>query len=367
MLSTCADGEVALTDLHSRILPEWVFTGTFYDPAKERNVTYYEICPKTPILYFNHYWDDVPELSKDKPMYLMPNIEMYELRETHLWRADVVLCKTMSCQNRVTQWYKQEGNPRNTQVFYTKHTTSDVASFARHRMAKDDPNAVIKAKDYEHIRFIHTVGNSYWKGTRELLQCWLSRPDLPPLDLYMHGNTYERLHSRIKRSKNIHLTLDRLDAVTYGRTMAESSFFLCPSQMEGYGHYINQARAAGGVILTTEIEPMSELVPSTEMGVYVRARPAVDHETFLGGRFRGGHGLRNVQGLLASFSSRDLCSSVDMIVAMSVQDRKDKATKIQRQYHLDTKFFASSMRKLREFARERSSNSIDTDAGLMKL
>lgn len=143
--------------LKSRLLPRWALDTPIYDPALGRNVTYADVCPHTPLLFFNHFWDGVPELPNwppHKPIYVMPNIEMYELNESHLWRADVVLCKTLVCMDRLTRWYAQEGNPRNTSVLYTRHTTSDVAHFARHTLGE----SAIAPKDFEHVKFIHTAG-----------------------------------------------------------------------------------------------------------------------------------------------------------------------------------------------------------------
>lgn len=337
------------------MLPRWVFTDVFYD-ATGRGVTYDEICPKTPIIYFNHYWDGIPELSTNKPLFLMPNIEMYELRETHLWRADVVLCKTLSCQNRVTQWYKQEGNPRNTQVFYTKHTTSDVAHFSRYRMQKFNESATMNTKDFKNVRYVHTAGSSSWKGTKTILRCWMTRRSLPPLDLYIRLENFQSMFDArhlafIRKNPNIRVKLDKVDVMQFGRIMTESAFFLCPSQMEGYGHYINQARAAGGVIITTQAEPMNELVPSKDMGVYVKTTIDYDDQTFLGGAFNGPHGLRDVDGLIAKFDPESLCAAVDRVGEISELERAVKATRIRQQYHEDTKFYAAAMDKLREFAR----------------
>ena len=43
---------------------------------------------------------------------------------------------------------------------------------------------------------------------------------------------------------------------------------LCPSAYEGFGHYINEARAMGATIITTDAEPMTELV-SPAFGILV--------------------------------------------------------------------------------------------------
>ncbi|GAB9477482.1 hypothetical protein Gpo141_00014561, partial [Globisporangium polare] len=250
----CEDAIAYAKFLESRLLPLWALDIPLFDEKLNRTVTYHELCPKTPILLFNHFWDGVPDaptFPKDKPVYLMPNIEMYELDEKHWWNVDVVLCKTHVCYDRVTKWYAQEGNKRNTKVFYTRHTSSDVANFARTHLGADG----ISPKDFKNVRFLHAVGGSAHKGTRQVLDCWLSRPDFPPLDLFIHESNfkggYEAHYAERIQKSQINLTSHNLDPIGFGKAIAEASFFLCTSRMEGYGHYINQARVSGGVILTS--------------------------------------------------------------------------------------------------------------------
>jgi hypothetical protein len=148
---------VPLTDMQSRLLPRWALEDHFFDPELNRTVGYHDLCPHTPMLFMNHYWDGQHERSewpKDKPIYVMPNIEMGELKETDYWRVDAVLCKTHGCFNRVTTWYEQQGNPRGARVFYTRHTTSDVANYARKMLG----DAAVRPKDFRNVRFVHTAG-----------------------------------------------------------------------------------------------------------------------------------------------------------------------------------------------------------------
>ncbi|GLE06529.1 hypothetical protein PINS_up015855 [Pythium insidiosum] len=73
--------------------------------------------------------------------------------------------------------------------------------------------------------------------------------------------------------------------------LAEAAYFLCPSVMEGYGHYINQARAAGGLILAPDTPPMNELV-TEDSGVLISSQPTAHKEQFLGGKSNKEHALR---------------------------------------------------------------------------
>ena len=147
-----------MPDLKSRMLPHWAVRGSFYDTELKRNVTYHELCPHTPLIFFNHYWDDVrsdPNWPEDKPLYLMPNIEMYELEAKHYWLADVILCRTRICKDYLTKWFDDNGNPREAKVIYTRFTSSDLAANARLALG----NKALVSKNFKKPVFLHTSGN----------------------------------------------------------------------------------------------------------------------------------------------------------------------------------------------------------------
>ncbi|EQC30667.1 hypothetical protein SDRG_11721 [Saprolegnia diclina VS20] len=348
----CEDGGAYTKYGHSRLLPQWVLDDEYFDAQRNRKVTYHDLCPRTPIIFFNHYWPSQP-WPKHKPMYLMPNIEMGQLKAPDYWSADVIICKSRDCHHRVTKWLEQEGNPRGTAVFYTRHTTADIAG---HTSRKLGPGGV-KPKDYsKNIRFTHTAGGSVSKGTDQVIECWLSRPDLPPLDLFMSPGLYnlgfgDKFGAQIAAASNMNFHHTGLDEVSFGKLMAEAGFFLCASTWEGYGHYINQARAAGGVIITTNGPPMNELIVPPVSGVYVETTARFHPHQILGGEFDGEHGLRDVTGLKADHTKEALCDAVDYVLSLPEADRKALARGAEQAYHDDTKFFAAAMRDLRAFAR----------------
>ncbi|KAG3077789.1 hypothetical protein PI124_g19781 [Phytophthora idaei] len=353
----CEDAVAYAKYLNSRLLPKWALEVKLYDPYRGYEVDYFDLCPKTPMIFFNHYWDGVPLMPrwpKDKPIYLMPNIEMFELTPAHYWKVDGVLCKTQECYDRVTRWYKQEGNPRNTSVFYTKHTSSDQALFARKRMGE----RVIRPKDFSNIKFIHTAGTSSAKGTRELLECWIFVPGLPQLDVYIDDKPFnllfkEKLKMYLKFSRspvNVHVGL--VERSKFTKLTADTTFFMCPSVSEGYGHYINQARAAGAVVVTTDLSPMNELITANETGFLIPVERRKHSKMLMGGAYRGEHGLRDVDGLVATFRGPNVCEVVrEMVASTTTEQRAAMGANARRAYHEDTEFFAKAMQELRQFAR----------------
>jgi hypothetical protein len=337
------------------MLPRWVLDLALFDAVTNRTVTYHELCPRTPVLVFNHYWDGVradKAWPATKPLYLMPNIEMFELQADHYWQADVVLCKTVVCADYVTKWFAQEGNPRLTTVLYTRHTTSDVASNALAHDATVDWRNPYPHKNFSAPVFLHTAGGSSQKGTARIFDCWLARPDLPRVDVYINEGLYGRNYAKyydekIKASGNVHLHLTSLDAAQFGTMIANAAFFLCPSKMEGYGHYINQARAAGGLVLTPDVPPMNELITPAS-GVLIASDVEYWKAHFLGGGSSHPLGLKNVRGFVSNFGGTEMCAAVDHVLTqLQVTERETRGKRARQQYLYDTAFFASKMHELR--------------------
>ncbi|KAL3661239.1 hypothetical protein V7S43_013848 [Phytophthora oleae] len=352
----CEDGAAYTKFLGSRMLPRWVLDVKFEDPVHKRSVSYHDLCPNTPMLFFNHYWEGIPDASDwpaTKPLYLMPNIEMYELDESHYWRADVILCKTALCARYLRKWFLQEGNPRGTRVVYTRHTTTNLALAS---------NQLNPSKNFSDVSFLHTAGKSIQKGTRQILDCWLDRPEFPRLDFYMdqklYDNDFSDYEERISDSSNVYLHTGGLSVSDFSRIVTQGRYFLCPSVMEGYGHYINQARSARAFIFTTDVVPMNELITPSS-GALIRARTGAYGEQFLGGGSPKEHALQDVPGLVAGFDSSAVCDAMrDILENTTPEAREVRADKALQQYYFDTVFFAHKMKELRTFSRAMSHPSL---------
>ncbi|GLE06531.1 hypothetical protein PINS_up015857 [Pythium insidiosum] len=313
----CEDALAYTKYLKSRMITTWVLEAKFVDEKTQKQLTYHDLCPDTPVIVFNHYWTNIrddPNWPKRKKIFMMPNIEMHELGHQEYWHADVILCKTAICAR-----------------------TS------------------LETKNFKDTKFVHTVGGSTEKGTARLLDCWLSRPDLPPLYVYIGTNLYNNVFKKrygraIASSENIHLHADHLDVASFSQLYTNSSFFVCPSLQEGYGHYINQARAAGAFVITPDVPPMNELItPST--GELVKARRNAPRGQFLGGNSDKPFALRDVPGFFASFTGADVCAAVDEVLFLGPAQRRTRAERARRLYFYDLVFFKMRMEELRAYAR----------------
>ena len=116
----------------------------------------------------------------------------------------------------------------------------------------------------DYRRFIHLAGSSGQKQSEIVLAAWRQHPEWPELSVqsYAQGRGFlnfpEWLQWRNMRFKYYQTTADeyRLEATRAG-------VHLCPSLVEGFGHYLNEARSMGALIVTTNAPPMNELVDET--------------------------------------------------------------------------------------------------------
>jgi len=115
--------------------------------------------------------------------------------------------------------------------------------------------------------FFHGPGRSGNKGTQALLALWRKHPRWPMLTV-----AWRRKRVEIETlPANITLIRDHLSDADYRRLQNEHRFHLCPSQTEGFGHYLVEAMSCHAVVVTLDAEPMNELI-TPERGVLVPAQ-----------------------------------------------------------------------------------------------
>ena len=126
---------------------------------------------------------------------------------------------------------------------------------------------------YENI--VHFRGKSGQRHTKELLDVWARHPEWPQLRVQLYGPDCPfEFHNWLKFN-NIFIYLGRMENDQYLKEVSNGGIQLCLSSKEGFGHYINEAKSLGALVITLDAPPMNELI-SPEMGIlvpYINSEP----------------------------------------------------------------------------------------------
>ena len=112
--------------------------------------------------------------------------------------------------------------------------------------------------------FFHLAGRSRHKGTDRLLELWRHHPEWPRLTVVQNPKSAQPA----RPAGNIDHRIDYLDDAELRRLQNAHWFHLCPSETEGYGHYLVEAMGLGAVVVTTDAEPMNEFI-TPDRGILV--------------------------------------------------------------------------------------------------
>ena len=105
--------------------------------------------------------------------------------------------------------------------------------------------------------FFHLAGRSRNKGTQSLLELWRRHPQWPLLTVVQSPREAKVFTPPVD---NIDHRVDYIDDAQLRHLQNRNRFHLCPSETEGFGHYLVEAMSVGAVTITTDAPPMNELV-----------------------------------------------------------------------------------------------------------
>lgn len=172
---------------------------------------------------------------------LSPNQEWFPDHQRQLLpRLDCVICKTHYAESL----FQRLG----CRTAFTGFTTPD-----RWRPTPE--------KDFRRV--LHVAGLSNQKGTRAINAVWLRHPEWPLLQLF-----WTAPNASVIPSSNISWTSTYVPEPDLLAVQNASGIQLCPSEAEGFGHYLLEAMSTGAVVLTTDAPPMNEFV-TADRGILV--------------------------------------------------------------------------------------------------
>lgn len=194
-------------------------------------------------------WDVNLMLERVRPEYLatarrnvlMPHAEWFDQRDrAWLPRLDRVFALT----HHAIPIFEQLG----MKVDYTGFTSED-------RLDRSVPR---------ERAFFHLAGRSANKGTETLLALWRRHPEWPTLTVLQSP----RSARPGPPAPNIAHRVEYIPDAELKRIQNVHRFHLCPSETEGFGHYLVEAMGVGAAVVTLDAPPMNEMV-TPERGALV--------------------------------------------------------------------------------------------------
>jgi hypothetical protein len=178
--------------------------------------------------------------------YFIPNPDWYKSSIETLERFDKILCKTQE----------------SLRIFKALHPDCVFMSFS----CEDRYDPLI-TKDFRLA--LHLAGGSVQKNTREVGLTWQQNPHLPLLTVIKHRDSWDFPHIDNICLINNYLSLEE---IIYYQNL--NGLHICPSGMEGFGHYIMEGLSCGAVVVTLDAPPMNEFVQDKRFLVeYSSTRP----------------------------------------------------------------------------------------------
>ncbi|KAJ3217743.1 hypothetical protein HDU81_000748, partial [Chytriomyces hyalinus] len=188
--------------------------------------------------------------------FMMPNLEWMGFHgnytELTMVQTHTVLCKTRVCHKYVQEFVTEQAaaNTSNVgpRVLYVGHSSNDKLT----GVSSEDQ---LRTQDFHG--FFHSYGYSTAKSTPQLIECWMRHPEWPKLVMIGNLPDFVKSPNETEAPSNIEFK-SRLHQDEMKQLQMSHGVHLCPSTAEGYGHYINEARSLGAVLVTTDFPPMNE-------------------------------------------------------------------------------------------------------------
>ncbi len=180
---------------------------------------------------------------------------------------------------------------------------------------------------------LHSAGEHHWKQTDTIIKCWNKYDDLIPIVITCTDQCYRNIKNLIDpNKKNILIYNELLPSEKFIELKNKIGIHLCPSIVEGFGHYINEARKVKSLVITSNMGPMNEMINSSS-GFLI-----------------------NCDQFLKKKNNSDLCiinednmyNIIKEVVNTPLEKRKDMIDLAYKNYEDDSQYFYDKMKDLFE-------------------
>lgn len=284
--------------------------------------------------------------------WLMVNQEFLVVDLAVLTTIDLFLCKSQYATTLVQNLILRNKLPGS--VWLTRHTSEDL--LAKAKLAGFAPDITKKEK-----LFVHFAGKSWLKHTETVLETWIRNKGFPQFGfptlivtcrgmcLSRNAETAQILSQfrQVPGTKSfVHpefpniIWYDELTDDDLLNYQLEAGAFIYPSVTEGYGHCINEARSARGLIITVDSPPMNELIDQNS-GILVPVEKKVPSSRFTD------HKL-SLPGSLGTVITTDgLANAITRYFNMSQGEKNKMRERARKRYEEDRTFLITTLGQIK--------------------
>lgn len=247
--------------------------------------------------------------------YFMVNHELFYQSESDadvLREIDVALCRT----HVGSEWAKKikMDHDFSYQIKETKFTT-----FFQEKIMTKHWNVLL-----------HSAGEHHWKQTDSIIKAWQKYENLPLIIITCTNQCLRNIEDLLKKGgypKNMYLHKKLLEYDEFITVKNKIGIHLCPSIVEGYGHYINEARKIKSLVITTDMPPMNELIDESS-GILIKC---------------SSYGTKKNGTSLCFVTENEIYDAVMKAYNMSIEDKKKLVDNAYSKFVEDTSTFETSI------------------------
>ncbi|KAJ3009544.1 UNVERIFIED_CONTAM: hypothetical protein HDU68_002623 [Siphonaria sp. JEL0065] len=292
-----------------------------------------EKCPSSLYLHGEYLiWQILESPTKVRANLWMPNLEQVSTDDLKQIRNfDLILCKThITCT--AFDKYLQHHNFTSPKTVFMSHSSPDTYQTAIQHLG----DHTVKSRKRDYNKFFHVYGGSGRKSTVELVNCWQRHRTWPTLTIVGHHDK-QYFMERFKRIPWNLQVLGGIPSKQLRELQLTHGVHICPSQMEGYGHYINEARALGSLVVTTDYAPMNEFVEDGVSGILVNhLKPKAELNQAMADYFVSP----------VKLNPEHICGAMERVMKLSIKERKAMGMKARRLYEKDNELMIRNIGRL---------------------
>ena len=235
-------------------------------------------------------------------------------------------------------------------VIYPPGATANLSATARSIASQAyffDP----KGRDFSQV--LHVKGKSGLKHSRQVLECWATHPSWPLLTVVGDVPWGERETQAVINLTNVFITprphppsepggppaSEKLATFDELRLLLNGiGVHLCPSEREGFGHYLNEARAVSAYVVTTDHPPMNEMVSQGQTGFLIK--PAYTHS------YTEWMALGDLTHIIAHVNVKAMCAGVAEALGVGLEERERRGWLARQAYLAGRRRFVRRLRDL---------------------